>query len=364
MGYRRVKRERSQFHSRVFDGYQELRTAFTYSLLIGAILSLVTVVTGVTVSPGILVLAGILFLLLSLTLQYQLLSPAYVLGGALVLASFLPVFIQEIPLLRYSIEFNNQLALSFLILLGLLLVVEGFLIMKNGNQFTSPLLTQSKRGRTIGVQEIDRLWLLPLILFVPGELAAPWEWWPVLPIGQEGFTPIILPIPLGYRRRFQGMLTSEGTKLEGKYVLYLGVLIGAASFLSLYGMVYSYLVIGAAIIGREAIAWFIRHRDQTKSSLYTARNQGLVVMGIHPLSPAEKMGVQVGETITKINGESIRTPDEFYYHLQKNRSYCKLEILNFEGEIRFAQRALYEGEHHELGLLFVDDVTEPQIAVV
>ena len=358
MGYRRVKRERAQFKARVFDGYQELRTAFKYSLLVGAALSIVTVTLGMTVSPGVMVITGILFFLLSFTLQYQLLSPAYVLGGAFIIASILPSFLEEIPVLGFPTEMSSRTLLSYLLLLGLLLVAEGFFIMKNGAAFTSPLLVKSKRGRMIGVHEVDRLWFFPLILFVPGELPAPWEWWPLIPLGSDLFAPVILPIPIGYRRRFQGLLTAVGTQLEGKYVILLGLIISGASFLTYYGAYISYLIIGAAIIGREAIAWLVRIKDQSKPSLYTARNQGLVILSIHPFSPADKLGLKVGEVITKINGHAVQTPEQFYYYLQQNRAYCKLEVLNLEGEVRFAQRALYEGEHHELGLLFVEEAKD------
>lgn len=364
MGYRRVKRERSQFNSRVFDGYQELRTAFSHHLLIGAVLSLFTIGLGITVSPGVMVLAGALFFLLSFTLQYQLLSPAYILGGAFVIASFLPIYMKEIPLLGYSIALNQSTTLSLLLLLGFLLIVEGYLISKNGAAFSSPVLVKSKRGRTIGVHEVDRLWFFPILLLFPGELSAPWEWWPLIPIGQETFMPVLLPIPIGYRRRFQGMLTLEGTRLEGKYVRILGLVVAAGSFLTLYQSIASYIIIGLAIIGREAIAWKIRNKDQAKPILFTDRNQGLVILSIHPSSPAEKLGLKVGEIITKVNGSPIQTPEEFYYYLQKSGAFCKLEVLNHAGEIRFAQRALYQGEHHELGLLFVEDAKEYEDEVV
>jgi len=30
-------------------------------------------------------------------------------------------------------------------------------------------------------------------------------------------------------------------------------------------------------------------------------------------------------------------------------------VLDINGEVRYVQRALYEGEHHELGILFVEE---------
>jgi hypothetical protein len=56
-----------------------------------------------------------------------------------------------------------------------------------------------------------------------------------------------------------------------------------------------------------------------------------------------------------VNGHAVKTVEEFYQFLQKNRAFCKLEVIGFNGEIRFVQRALYDGEHHELGILFVID---------
>lgn len=67
------------------------------------------------------------------------------------------------------------------------------------------------------------------------------------------------------------------------------------------------------------------------------------------------MGLGVGELITKANGVLINNEESFYEALQKNRAHCKLEVLDVNDQIRFVQRALYEGDHHELGILFVQD---------
>ena len=80
-------------------------------------------------------------------------------------------------------------------------------------------------------------------------------------------------------------------------------------------------------------------------------------------SPAEKMGLLKGEIITKINGAVVHKEVEFYQALQKNRAFCKLEVIGNNGEMRFVQRALFEGEHYELGLLFVHDQLKDSQAI-
>ena len=75
-------------------------------------------------------------------------------------------------------------------------------------------------------------------------------------------------------------------------------------------------------------------------------------MGVIPESAAEKMGLKVGEFITKVNGEMATNEESFYEALQKNAAHCKLEVLDHNDQIRLLQRALYEEDHHELGILF------------
>jgi S1-C subfamily serine protease len=110
-----------------------------------------------------------------------------------------------------------------------------------------------------------------------------------------------------------------------------------------------------AIVGREALTLVQRMNDEALPFYFFKRNQGLMILGILPESPASKMALQVGELITKVNGAAVQNEKGFYESLQKNRAHCKLEVIDTNGEIRFVQRALYEGDHHELGILFVQE---------
>ena len=61
-----------------------------------------------------------------------------------------------------------------------------------------------------------------------------------------------------------------------------------------------------------------RRSDEKAPALFTKRTQGLVVLGIIPHSPAEKMGLKVGEVIIKVNGIAISEVHKFYEALQVN----------------------------------------------
>ncbi|WP_236687407.1 PDZ domain-containing protein, partial [Geobacillus sp. ZGt-1] len=101
---------------------------------------------------------------------------------------------------------------------------------------------------------------------------------------------------------------------------------------------------------------FSGHRaDRARPPRFARHPHGLVIVGVLPGSKAEKMGLSIGEVIIKTNGAPVRSETEFYEALQRNRAFCKLDVVGHNGEVRFVQGALYEDEHHELGLLFVRD---------
>ena len=66
------------------------------------------------------------------------------------------------------------------------------------------------------------------------------------------------------------------------------------------------------------------------------------------------MGLRPGELLTKVNGRMVYSRTELYEALQSNRAHCKLEIYDINDQIRLVQNALYEGDHHELGILAVE----------
>jgi S1-C subfamily serine protease len=110
-----------------------------------------------------------------------------------------------------------------------------------------------------------------------------------------------------------------------------------------------------AILGREIINYRSRMKDHTKRPYFNHTNDGLKVLGIIPGSPADRLNILIGETVSKVNGNRIYKEDDIYEALQQTGSFFKIELLDTNGEIRFVQSALYEGDHHELGLVFAGE---------
>jgi hypothetical protein len=356
IGYNRVKKERKYFHVRIFDSISETKLMLTSGLFLGLLLSLITVGVGFVIPVGGVALIGTVTLILGLTFRLRLLSPAYVLGLVILLSIILPewktgnssidVLISELTILHPT---------TFSALLALLLVVEGILIMKDGGRISSPRLETSKRGRVIGAHATNSLWMLPVFLLLPGEpVSSIFPWWPLFSMGQESFALCLVPFGIGFFQRTRGSLPGESIYFTGKRVLALGIFISTLAVVTYWIPIMAIAVAILAMLGRELLSIQQRVQDDDHS-YFSRRDQGLVILGIIPKSPAEKMALQVGELITKVNGIHIKSVEEFYYTLQKNRAFVKLEVVDTNGELRLVQRALYDGEHHELGILFVQD---------
>ncbi|WML24895.1 PDZ domain-containing protein [Neobacillus sp. OS1-33] len=357
LGVTRVKRERKNFHIRAHDAYYELRQLFPQGILIGLVLSIIIVAAGIAVPFAAILLIALFTVVWSLTTNVRWISPAYTFGAAF----FTMVLIAEnnwsIPLFSKTFQFlGDKIYPSVVVVLGFMLIAEGTLIFKNGSIGTSPKLAKSKRGQNIGLHEGRRLWMVPLFLLIPGNaLQLPFDWWPVFHLGSEEYTLILVPFAIGFHQQIKGMLPKVAIQLHGRKVITLGVLVSLLAVAGYWFPLSSVVVAALAILGREMITLMATIKDDNLPFYFSKKNQGLMIIGVIPESPASKMGLQVGEIVSKVNGVLVRDEKVFYEALQKNRAHCKLEVLDTNGEIRFVQRALYEGDHHELGILFVQD---------
>lgn len=357
LGVSRVKRERKNFSVRAENAYYELKQLLPLGLVIGIGISIVIFGVGITIPFATVLFVAVLTLLMSFTTKLRLLSPVYTVGFAFFLTIFAAGQGWSVPLFQAAFEqLEGKIFPSIAALLALLVIGEGLLIILNGNKGTSPKLVKSKRGLRVGIHEVKRLWMVPLFLLVPGTtLQAPFEWWPVFSIGTETYSILLVPFAIGFHQHIQGMLPKEAVQALGKKIIGLGIFLVLLTIGSYWVPLLSIAVVVLAIIGREVLSLRQRLAEENLPFYFSKRNNGVMILGILPESPASKMSLQVGELVTKVNGTLVHDEKGFYEAIQRNAAHCKLEVLDVNNQIRFVQRALYEGDHHELGILFVTE---------
>ncbi|MBU9712782.1 PDZ domain-containing protein [Evansella tamaricis] len=357
IGLARVKRERKDFHTRVYDVIHELTYPLLISLGFIIVISLIVAGIGIEIPFSMMILLAVIWILFLPFKNARLLSMTMVGSIALIIALFLPQGGTDYPWLNdFLFELSGMNPIGFVWLLVILLLTESLLILTNGWKKTSPMLYKSKRGKTVGAHKVNRLWFLPIFVLIPMGTISLDSWWPLFPSSgsaANGF--MFVPFVIGIHAIIKSDYPSYAIKLIGKRLLLLGILAALIAGAATYWTFLFPAVAGFIILGREIVYYSQRSSESKQNSIFSQRQQGLVVLGILPHSTAEKMGIEVGEIITKVNGLEVYTQRDVYEALQKNSAYCKLEVLDYAGEIRFAQSSIFEGDHYQIGLLFVPD---------
>ncbi|MEC1288859.1 S1C family serine protease [Bacillus mojavensis] len=363
-GYVRIKRERKTFHTRIADIYDELKFTYTKGLIPGILLSIVLGVLGISIPLGILAIIAVMTAAAALTLRANWMSAAYIVSVSILIGFGLQVNQTEPFLDRFPQGFAVVWP-ALAVFLGLLVIVEGVVAYRSAHVKTSPGLVVSSRGLPIGQQLANRIWLLPLFILVPGNgLESHLSWWPVFSVPGGSFHFLWIPYFVGFGQRVQGSLPETSIRTTAKRVCILGLIVSALGAASLLWTPLAGAAVCAAVLGRIFLSVKQRINDNAAPFYFSKRDQGLMVLGIIPNTPAEDLELKIGEIITKVNGVPVKHVSDFYEALQRNRAYVKLEIIGLNGEIRFDQRASYEGEHHELGILFVKDDREGEAAAL
>jgi S1-C subfamily serine protease len=363
-GYVRIKRERKTFHTRIADIYDELKFTYTKGLIPGILLSIVLGVLGISIPLGILAIIAVMTAAAALTLRANWMSAAYIVSVSMLIGFGLQVNQTEPFLDRFPQGFAVVWP-ALAVFLGLLVIAEGAVAYRSAHVKTSPGLVVSSRGLPIGQQLANRIWLLPLFILVPGNgIESHLSWWPVFSVPGGSFHFIWIPYFVGFGQRVQGSLPETSIRITAKRVCILGLIVSALGAASLLWTPLAGAAVCAAVLGRIFLSVKQRINDNAAPFYFSKCDQGLMVLGIIPNTPAEDLELKIGEIITKVNGVPVKHVSDFYEALQRNRAYVKLEIIGLNGEIRFDQRASYEGEHHELGILFVKDDREGEAAAL
>ncbi|KUP36188.1 S1C family serine protease [Bacillus halotolerans] len=363
-GYVRIKRERKTFHTRIADIYDELKFTYTKGLIPGILLSIVLGVLGISIPLGMLAIIAVMTAAAAFTLRANWMSAAYIVSVSMLIGFGLQVNQAE-PFLDRFPQGYAVVWPALAVFLGLLVIAEGAVAYRSAHVKTSPGLVVSSRGLPIGQQLANRIWLLPLFILVPGNgLESHLSWWPVFSVPGGSFHFLWIPYFVGFGQRVQGSLPETSIRITAKRVCILGLIVSALGAASLLWTPLAGAAACAAVLGRIFLSVKQRGNDNAAPFYFSKRDQGLMVLGIIPNTPAEDLELKIGEIITKVNGVPVKHVSDFYEALQRNRAYVKLEIIGLNGEIRFDQRASYEGEHHELGILFVKDDREDEAAAL
>lgn len=357
LGYRRVKRERRFFHIRILDGWSELKNMLLMGFVLSLIISLFSVVIGLTISLELLVAVFLISLIGLLAFMYHLLSPVILMTLAFCVIVWMDWQDWSYSFWGIDLVARNvvdDLVITVPVLAGLLLMAEGILIRRNGAKFASPIVETTKRGLNgIGYYS-KQLWLLPLVTIIPGDAIPSFApYWPQFTIGAEQFSIVVFPFVIGFQQMVRQKLPIYVYPKMGNSIIFTGQLVLIVGLLAYFMPVLGAAALALGAISRTVIGVIYSRSEDRNSYAVIRSDKGIMIAGVLPNSPAQKMGLVAGEVIKRVNGQDVLTEDELYAALQINAAHCRLEILDHSGELRLTQHVVHREDNHKIGLLVV-----------
>jgi len=357
LGYVRVKRERRSFRTRILWGWTEAKRMFSDIWIYALILSILSIGIGLTLTTDWIVTYSIISVLFVVLFMYQVGSP--VIAGALAIGTIGIVFVMDRTFSIFGFDWlpdMNWISLSLpvALIIGAAVIVEGLLIRKTGAESASPFLEKSSRGLTVASYLSKRLWLIPILVIVPGNAIPEFlPYWPQFTFGSESFGLVLFPIVIGFQQKARSTLSVNLFPKIGNSVIFLGIVIIGLSVVAIWLPIMAVVSLAIGALARIGIWIYFDTKERKGNYAVSPQSLGVMIAGVLPESPADKMGLVIGECIRKVNGQSVTNERELYEAIQINAAHCRLEVLDHQGEVRLRQHVIYRHDHHRLGLLVV-----------
>lgn len=313
-------------------------------IIAGAIVSILLSSFGVifTENSGIEVMFMISVLLLFIKKRYM----GFAYSGAILGA--ISIFSNILAELTKTESYINVNILVLMTFVGVIHIVEGFLIMFDGGRGAIPVFT-NKDNKIIGGFAYNRYWALPVALFIAitsnissvstSDVATP-DWWPI--INRSGAllllsSAIIASIPLygviGYN---SVSFTKEKNKkpiYSGVGILIYGVLLTLIAQLSNFGIVGQIIGVIFAPLGYELMLKIQNKFEESGKYLYVTDDNGVTVLEVAPNSPAFESGVRRGDKILEVNKNKVISEVEIFKEVRESFSEIPFKIKKISGEI-------------------------------
>jgi len=360
---RRVKYERYQFGSAINAQLVEVRHFLMDGLLLGILMTVISLGLGLVVSPVWVVIYETLAVI-SIVIIPSALVPVTVFGLSWLVYWLMSPQLTSVGgiLQRHGVattSMSGNLIVNGLILLAIIIATTAIILRWHDRQGQSPQLQPDQRGKRLVRYRWQQLLVLPVGVLVPGDwIHTTFSWWPVFMVGERSFSILLLPLLVGmsvrvYKQLPQLAWRQLAARLSGVAVVSV-ILAIAARFAALspqwlLGLVAVVVVLIWVVIAQH------RYQDRHQQFRYSDTELGLRVIGLRPNTPADKLSIDLGDVILECNRESVNTEAQFYAALLKSPTYVHLKVRNRQQELIITETAIYSGAPHELGIVLFTD---------
>lgn len=313
-------------------------------ILAGAFASVILTVLGVSFNES----SGIEFIfmisILSLFYRKKYISYAY-LASILGIIGLILKLVSNITNKGLLININT---LSLITFVGIIYIIEGILIIFDGNRGAIPVFTK-REDKIIGGFSFSRYWPIPIAILmiftnttssVNSIYLNASSWWPILnkkEILNLITSAMIATIPiygmLGYGNITFTQEKKTKTLRSGAIILIYGfiiVLIAQLSSINVFGEI---IAIICAPLFYELIMRYESNVEKKGKYLYVSDDEGIMILEVTPNSPAYDVGIKCGDKIIEVNGEKIKSETDIFKYIKETIFKISIKIKNNSGQV-------------------------------
>ena len=254
---------------------------------------------------------------------------------------------------------------ALMTLVGVLHIVEGLLVLIDGDRGALPIFT-NKEGKIMGGFALKRYWAIPiaiLLIFnngsvIGGESITAPSWWPIVkgPLTLDILSIAIIGIMpfygvIGYNGVTFSKSKKEKSTSSGIGILLYGVILTVLAQLANKGFAWQLFVILFAPLGHEVMLNVQKLIESKSEPKFISDEEGLVVLEVAPDSPAHKVGIRSGDKLLEINDYRIENEATFYSFVNKSITDMKVKLKDSKGTIKELMLNKIEGKR--IGLVLV-----------
>ncbi len=330
-------------------------------ILAGAIGSIILSVLGVTFSEN----SGIefIFMISILSLFYKKKYISYAYSSAIL--GVIGISLNIISSITGMKLFLNIDILSLMTFIGVIYILEGVLIIVDGNRGAIPVFTK-KEDKIVGGFSFSRYWPIPIAILmiftnsVAGEdsiYSNVSSWWPIInnkAIISLLATAMIASIPLYGIMGYSNVTFTQEKKTKslrcGTTILIYGVSVALVAQLASINMLGEIISIIYVPLAFELIMRYEYRVEKKGQCLYVSDDEGIMVLEVTPNSPAYDVGIKRGDKIIEINGQNIKSEGDIFKAARDSILKVPMKVKNNSGQVL---EYVIQPRNKRLGLLLV-----------
>lgn len=234
--------------------------------------------------------------------------------------------------------------LQIMTLVGVLHVIEGFLVFFDGKRGAIPVFSH-KDNKIVGGFAFNRMWAIPVAVLTAlsvsiGDNPSTPGWWPLIN-SQE--TLVILATTFLTALPFYGMIgyntvtfTQSKTKkvsISALLILVYGLSLTLIAQLASFGVGGEIVVVIYAPLAHEGMLRLQKYIENKGKYLYYSDEYGITILEVAPNSPAYSAGIRRGDKVIAVNNEEVVSEVQVLTAIKESYLNIVIQVKKVSGEI-------------------------------